>query len=376
MFSLVSGRRAKPRSYWMARRIEIWFTPALAVMFVTFLALTPLAFERRSGETLYVFSIFSGSLFLALAFTSALLYLIGQSAPRSDHDVCLAEILKSLRRAISRRGSSAPEAAIASGFMKPGPESSLLAPDSGYLQQVDYRRLSEAAARDDVIIRFLCYPGDFVLEGSPLASVRSSTHHNLSDQVLDSLQHRFAAAVSVERNRSVRYDPEYAIVRITEIAALGMAPSFADPVSTLACINALTVGLRELLRAPVRSHVHCDSMGQPRIFENKPPCERILSSAFDPLRPIVKNSVALTVYLLQAISALVPFLSTPAQFLELRAQAELIHDGACLGACLRDHFAIDDAYLSARRSLSCPALAVETIAAYAWQQPGVSETVS
>jgi uncharacterized membrane protein len=360
----------------MAPRIEIWFTPVLAVMFVTFLALTPLAFERRSGETLYVFSIFSGSLFLALAFTSALFYLIDQSAPRSDHDACLVEILESLRRAISHRGSSAPEAAIASESMKPGPESSLLAPESGYLQQVDYRQLSEAAARDDVIIRFLCYPGDFVLEGSPLASVRSSTHHNLSDQVLDSLQHRFATAVSVERKRSVRYDPEYAIVRITEIAALGMAPSFADPVATLACINALTVGLRELLRAPVRSHVHCDSMGQPRIFENKTPSERILSSAFDPLRPIVKNSVGLTVYLLQAISALAPFLSTPAQFLELRAQAELIHDGACLGACLRDHSAIDDAYLSARRSLSCPAPEVETIAAYAWQQPGVSETVS
>jgi len=101
-----------------------------------------------------------------------------------------------------------------------------------------------------------------------------------------------------------------------------------------------------------------------------------LSSAFDPLRPIVKNSVGLTVYLLQAISALVPFLSRPAQFLELKAQAELIHDGACLGACLRDHSAIDDAYLSARRSLSCPAPAVKTIAACSRQQPGVSETVS
>src|SRR5882762_7224516 len=143
MFSLFSGRRAKPRSYWMARRIEIWFTPVLAVMFVTFLALTPLAFERRPGQTLYVFSIFSGSLFLALAFTSALFYLIDQSAPRSDHDACLAEILKSLRRALSRRGSFGPEAAIASEFMKPGPESSLLAPDSGYLQQLDYRRLSK-----------------------------------------------------------------------------------------------------------------------------------------------------------------------------------------------------------------------------------------
>src|SRR6267142_6958026 len=129
MFSLTSGRRAKPRSYWMARRIEIWFTPVLAVMsvtFVTFLALTRLAFERRSGETPYVFAIFSGSLFLALSFTSAMFYLIDQSAPRSDHDACLAEILKSLRRALSRRGSSAPEAAIASEFMKPAPESSLL----------------------------------------------------------------------------------------------------------------------------------------------------------------------------------------------------------------------------------------------------------
>jgi len=80
-----------------------------------------------------------------------------------------------------------------------GAESSLRAPDSGYLQQVDYRRLSEAAARDDVIIRFLVLPGDLYLRG-PLASVRSLRHHNLSDQVLDSLQHDRDSRFRREKN--------------------------------------------------------------------------------------------------------------------------------------------------------------------------------
>jgi uncharacterized membrane protein len=375
MFRLVNGRRPASAFHCMPRRTDIWFTPVVAVMFVTFLALAPLAFERRSGETLYVLSIFLGSLFLALTFTSAFFYLIDRSAGWPDSDACLGDILKSLRRAMSHRAYSLPEAAISCELMNEGP-ASLRAPDSGYLQKVDYARLCEAAARNGAVIRFLCYPGDFVLRGSPIASVCPAEHDVLSDQAVEILQHRFARAVSVERKRSIKYDPEYAIVRIIDIAALSMSPSFSDPVTTLACINALAVCLLEILRAPVKRRVHCDLIGQPRIFEKETPPERVLSSAFDPLRPIVKNSIALSVYLLQAISALAPFLNTPAQFLELRAQAEMIHDGACLDASLRDRSAIDDAYLAARRSLSCSTRIVETIAARPWQHTGLSQTIS
>src|SRR5207248_1627591 len=206
----------------------------------------------------------------------------------------------------------------------------------------------------------------------PLASVGCADDRALSDQDIEDIEDRFARSVSVGRNRSIQYDPEYAIVRITEMAALCTSPSFADPVTTLSCINAVTIVLSEILRASVKSQVHCDLMGQPRIFEKEAPPERVLACAFDPLRPIVKNSVGLSVYLLQAISALAPFLNTPAQFLELRAQAELIHDDACLDASLRDRSAIDDAYLSARRSLSCLTPLVGGIVTQHWQQPGLA----
>lgn len=354
MFRLVNGWQPAPGFYGMTRRTDIWFAPVMALMFVAFLALTPLAIERRSSETLYVLSILSSSLFLALTFTSALLYLIDRSTRWSDNDAGLGEILKSLRRAMSRRNHCRPEAAIPKEPAKTGEESFLLAPDSGYLQRVDFRRLSEAARHVSAVICFLCCPGDFVLKGSPLAAVYFADQKLVPGHVFENLRHRFARAVSVERNRSIKYDPEYAIVRITQIAALWMSPSFADPVKTLACINASTVGLREILRAPVKSRVHYDSMGQLRIFEKEIPRERVLFSAFDALRPIVKNSVGLSVYLLQAIAALAPFLNTSAQALELRVQAELIHDAAYLDASSRDRSAIDDAYLSARRALSCP----------------------
>lgn len=370
MFRLVNGWWLAPGFYDMRRRTDIWFAPVMALMFVAFLALTPLAIERRSSETLYILSILLSSLFLALAFSSALFYLIDRSTRGSDNDTCLGEILKSLRRALSRRNRCRPETAIPIEPVKTGEESFLLAPDSGYLQRVDFCRLSEAARHVRAVICFLCCPGDFVLKGSPLAAVYFADQQLVPGQAFENLQHRFARAVSVERKRSIKYDPEYAIVRITEIAALWMSPSFADPVKTLACINASTVGLREILRAPAKSRVHYDSMGQLRILEKEILRERVLSSAFDALRPIVKNSVGLSVYLLQAISALAPFLNTSAQALELKVHAELIHDGVYVDASLRDRLTIDDAYLSARRSLSCPTHVVKLSP----RTPGSSQT--
>jgi uncharacterized membrane protein len=376
MFRFVGRGQPASGFYRVTRRTDMWFAPVMAVMFLACLALTPLAFERRHGETLYTLSIFSSSLILALALTSAFFNLINRSADSADVDVRLQKILKSLQRAMLQRPRSESYGMTAIDRTNGGAESFLLAPDNGYLQSVNFRDLSEVAARFNAVIHFLHDPGDFVLMEAPLASVGRVDEHALSDQDIDDLQGCFARSVSVGRNRSIKYDPEYAIVKITALAGLCMSTTLADPVTVLSCINTMSVALRQILRGPLHSEVHCDSMGQPRIFEKEIPPERVLGSAFDPLRAIVKSSVGLSVYLLQAISALAPFLNTPAQFLELRAQAELIHTAACLNVSLRERSALDDAYLSARRSLSCLAPAEDPSVARAWQQTRLSEKAS
>ena len=376
MFRFFGKGHPAPGFYRVTQRIDMWFAPVMAVTFVACLALTPLAFERRHGETLHALSIFSSSLILALTLTSAFFYLINRSTDSADVDVRLRKILKSLRRAMLQRRRSEIHAMTAIDRTNGEAESFLLAPDNGYLQRVNFGDLSEVAARFDAVIHFLHYPGDFVLMGAPLASVGWADEHALSDQDIDDLQERFARSVSVGRNRSIKYDPEYAIVEITGMAGLCVSTTFADPVTILSCINAMSVALREILRGPLHRQVHCDSMGQPRIFEKEIPPERVLGTAFDPLRAIVKSSVGLNVYLLQAISALAPFLNTPAQFLELRAQAELIHTAACSDVSLRERSAMDDAYLSARRSLSGLAPAEDASVARAWQRARLSEKAS
>jgi len=70
-------------------------------------------------------------------------------------------------------------------------------------------------------------------------------------------------------------------------------------------------GLADILQAPVYNRVHCDGQGQARVFEKNTPPERILSLGFDPLRQATKNSVELTVRVLDAIGSLAPFLNTP-----------------------------------------------------------------
>jgi uncharacterized membrane protein len=307
---------------------------------------------------------------------AAILGFVNRVAGIGDVNTMLIEIQTDLKTTL-RRLSVVSEHVLTPEHVSTEPEFSLLAPGNGYLQRIDYAALKRAAVDSHTVITFLRRPGDFVLEGSVLA-VGYLDGSQLSPVGSIELLHRaFAKGVVVGRKRSSRQDPEYAIAQILEIGLLAMSPAINDPLTMLRCIDALTASLRDILQASLYNRVHRDDQGQARVFEKNTPPERILSLGFDPLRQATRNSVELTVRVLDAIASLAPFLNTPNQSLELRAQAELMVAGACTDAVLRDRSAIEAAYLRARQALASPACRTKIdLSSATWQQTGFSELPS
>jgi uncharacterized membrane protein len=307
---------------------------------------------------------------------AAILCFVNRVASLGDANAVLTQIQADLKSTL-RRISSVSEHALTPEHVSTEPEFSLLAPASGYLQRIDYAVLTQGAVDSHTVITFLRRPGDFVLEGSVLAVGNSDGSQLPLVASIELLQRAFTKGVVVGRKRSLYQDPEYAIAQILEIGLLAMSPAINDPLTTLCCVDALTAGLRDILQAPVYNLVHRDGQGQARVFEKNTPPERILSLGFDPLRQATKNSVELTVRVLDAITSLAPFLNTPNQFLELRAQAELMVVGACTDAGLRDRAAIEAAYLRARQALASPSCRTRIdLSSATWQQTGFYEMPS
>ena len=365
----------------IAWRIIRWLAPATmaASMVASFVCglLLLLSITGRPGERSFVplLSV-STSFLLTLSCIVALFYFINYAADRSDVNAVLADILVDLKRALQEL-SSVSERASTFEPVSIEPEFSLLSPASGYLQRVDYELLSQAALDSRTVITFLRRPGDFVLAGSVLAVGSSDGGQAPLPGFIELLRRAFAKGVTLGPRRSMHQDPEYAIAQILEIGLFSMSPAINDPLTTLKCVDALTAGLRDILQARKHNRAHRDLQEQARVFEQDIPQERILRSVLDPLRQATKNSVALTVRMLDAIGSLAPFLNAPNQSLELRAQAELILEGACTDAVLRDRADIEAAYVRARRVLASPSCRTEIdLPSPTWQQTGLSEIPS
>lgn len=381
MLRFLKALRAVPRKYDAAWRTNRWIVPGTIALFMVasfvFGLLVLLAISARFGERPFVPSVSVwGSLVLALSCVGALLYFINYAAGRSDVSPVLGDILVDLKRMLQEL-SSVSECASTVDPVSIEPEFYLLSPASGYLQCVDYELLSQAALDSRSVITFLRRPGDFVLTGSVLAVGSSDGDKVRLPGSIELLHRAFAKGVTLGPRRSMHQDPEYAIAQILEIGLLSMSPAINDSLTTLKCIDALTAALQDILQTRTHNRVHRDRLEQVRVFEQDIPEERILRSVFDPLRQATKNSVALTVRMLDAIGSLAPFLNAPNQSLELRAQAELILEGACPDAVLRDRADIEAAYVRARRALASPSGRTEIdLPSPTWQETGFSEIPS
>lgn len=292
------------------------------------------------------------SLVLAVICVLALLYYINHVGTLVQVSTVLSEIRSDLSRVLRQRTPPSDLQRPATGsWVGEDSDFNLLAPSSGYLQGVRYSTLLRATEETDTVIQFLRRPGNWVLRGSVVACGKQNGSRQSRPDLQEQLQREFNAAVVLGPRRTMWQDPEFAIAQIVEIGIRAMSPGINDVFAAVSCVDALASGLREVLCIPPHCPAHLDSKGRVRITEQSSSFEHMAATGFDAMRTVARNSVALTVRLLESITALAPFLRSSGERIELAAQAELIREGFSFHAVHHDRYEVEAAYVAALHAL-------------------------
>jgi hypothetical protein len=199
----------------------------------------------------------------------------------------------------------APEAADAmslepSAFRKRHPDAAALtwtpipATKTGYVQRVDSDGLFEIARAQGDVLRMECGVGEFIVEGSPLASL-SGGRRPARDVV-----EKTNAAYSVGRHRTVTQDAAYGVRQIVDVALKALSPGVNDTTTATTCVDYLGAILVHLtdrqIEAPDRSHD-----GRLRLIARGPTFDGLLREALEQIRQNAEGNVAVLVRLLQVL---------------------------------------------------------------------------
>ncbi|PRP96119.1 DUF2254 domain-containing protein [Enhygromyxa salina] len=133
----------------------------------------------------------------------------------------------------------------------------VLAGTSGYMQHFDHEKLLSTAEQADVVIRMRWIIGDYILAGTPLASVWGKVDAELEDTI--------QRACVRGSERSSPQDAGFGLDQITDIAVRALSPGVNDPATAATAIDALTYLLRKHLVHEAASSYRCDLNGQLRL---------------------------------------------------------------------------------------------------------------
>jgi uncharacterized membrane protein len=234
-----------------------------------------------------------------------------------------------LRRAIAERqranaaeggagtpGDPVPAALIEATQRLDSDGAPVIASSSGYLQAVNFQRLVHAAAHADGVVRLSYRPGQFVLEGSTLATVWPA---ELADAAFAG---EVRAAHISGTQRTLQQDLEFAIDKLVQIALLALSSAINNTFNALICIDWLADGLRALAEYPCDWLVYHDAKGVIRIITRPLPLPAIIVAAFSRIRYASGGNPTVVIHLVRTIAALAPFLTRPEQREALAAQAD------------------------------------------------------
>jgi uncharacterized membrane protein len=147
---------------------------------------------------------------------------------------------------------------------------------TGYLQALDRESLLRQAQAHQTVIRMAKMVGDFVVEGTALAS-------RAGGQVEPELIRRVNAACTIGRRRTIHQDAGYGVRQMVDIALKALSPGINDTTTAIICIEYLgSVLVRLAGRQLSPQSAEGDGQGQVLICERDYP--GFVEEAFDQIR--------------------------------------------------------------------------------------------
>ena len=192
---------------------------------------------------------------------------------------------------------------------------------SGYVQHIRHIPIVHAAAALDALVVIPFRPGQFILEGEPLATVSPAA-------AAPALAAELRRHIELGRHRVLEQDVEFGLAQIVEIGIRALSPAINDTFTGIACVDLLGESLTILVHAPQRNGRCYDSNSTLRLQIRPVLIPRLVEQAFNQIRQAAAGNPAVLIRLLSTLSRLAPVMFDPNQRAALRDQAAAVWDTA------------------------------------------------
>lgn len=246
---------------------------------------------------------------LTLGSLAVLIYFIHHMADAIQADKLLATVGGRLEHAVRRLYPNEPprnpldlprQPALPASFAKRA--APINADRSGYVLIRSLSVLLEEAEQADLLVETLARPGDFVLQGSPLALAWPP--ESLNESRSDTLRRAFVLG----RERSPVQDVGLPLNELVEAALRGLSPGINDPFTAMTSLNWLADGLGLLAGREMPPTAYYDGRNELRVIARPVTLVDLADTALHQLRPVVAAQPAVTEHLMVLLAGLAPVL--------------------------------------------------------------------
>lgn len=229
----------------------------------------------------------SGSVVLTLLSVGMLIYYVHHVAMSMQVSEITVRIAGELERSIERiypdpigDDSETEERPVAA----PAQAVTVPSATSAYVQEIDGANLISLAASNATTVWVLARPGDFIVEGSPLAAVYPVPAD------MERFGDRLRRAFTTGADRTSRQDVAFAAQQLVEIALRGLSPGVNEPFTAITCIDRLGQCLAKLIGRAVPSPFRSDRAGSLRVVASPHRFNQLLVEVFEPIIVNVSES--------------------------------------------------------------------------------------
>jgi uncharacterized membrane protein len=260
----------------------------------------------RGGEEDYVpsFAVLFGVM-LAIGGITMLIFFIHHIASSIQASSIIESVTQETLAAIDRLLPSekdgedqAPgDRPVRTAPLDPGPGQKVTATRIGYIQSIDVATALRVAAKHEAIVRLEHGVGEFIVNGTVLASITSQAP--MPEDAVNGL----AKAFNIYRFRTVDQDPGFGIRQIVDIALRALSPSVNDTTTAAMCVDYLSAILAHVVDREFPSGVHRHE-GAVRVISVEQTFASLLGGAFDQIRSCARGNLSIIVRMLEALQRL------------------------------------------------------------------------
>lgn len=191
---------------------------------------------------------------------------------------------------------------------------------SGYLRAIDISGLLNFAVKENLIIKVKYRPGDYVFTNSILALIISD------EKPADKLSEKVNNMVLVGKSRSPEQDIEFALHQLVEVALRALSPGINDPYTAINCIDYIADFICRVNEMNFPSQYRYDKEGHLRLLLDVFTYEGIVNAAFNQIRQIAADNVAVNIRLLETLKYISQTARNEDQYNSIKRHAEMIYN--------------------------------------------------